>query len=108
VALHRACISREETAAGRAPGDHTEPLLHADGQDFPLDVALDERVLRLQADEPLVAVRPARVQASHELPAREVRDADVAHLAASYQVGKGGEGLLQGCRGIPTMHLVEI
>jgi hypothetical protein len=91
-----------------APGDHAEPLLQADRQDLALYVALHERVLGLQTDEPLEAVRFAHGQAPHELPTGEVRDADVAHLPAAHEVGEGREGLFQRCGAVPTMNLIEI
>src|SRR5215218_9209653 len=101
-------LAREEAAAQRTPRYDPNALLPAGRQHLPLDVPLHERVLRLQAHEPLEALKLAHVYGLHELPAREVGDPDVAHLAGSHQVRERRQGLIQGRRGVPHVHLVEV
>src|ERR687893_1165597 len=101
-------LAREEAASQRAPRYDAEALLKADGKDLALYVPLDERVLRLQTDEPLQAPCITHPERFHQLPAREVRDPDVADLAGPHEVCERRERLFQRRGRVPGVDLVEV
>ena len=85
-------VSRPNSSGknGRMP----TPNVLAGGDQLVLDVAVEQGVLVLGADEPLVAARLGRPVRVDDLPPGEVGAADVAHLALEHQLVQRRERLL--------------
>jgi hypothetical protein len=78
------------------------------GKHVRLDLARDERVTRLEADERRCARPFRRPPRLDDLAAAEVGATDVADLALTDEVVEGGHGLLDGSLRIREVALVEI
>src|SRR5205823_4613879 len=71
----------EHAALQRAPRDETEAVRLACGHHLELDRAIDQVVERLLAYEPVEVTRARRLVRLRDVPAGEIRGADVDHLA---------------------------
>jgi hypothetical protein len=92
----------QEAAAERAVGDEADAELPADSEDLALDVARPQRILGLQRRH---LVR--RMGAPDGL-GRRLRDAEMAHLALSDELGHGADRVLDRHGGVDAMDVVEI
>src|SRR5919204_36289 len=101
-----AVLPRQPSLSERAPRDDAQPMLEADGHELPLDLAREHVVLRLQGDRRRHAHVAGELDRPLQLPPREVRHADVAHLSGADERIEGEERLLDRCRGVPLMRLV--
>ena len=75
---------------------------------LPLVVAADQRVIRLVGDVARQAVLLRDGQRLHQVPAREIRAADVADLAGAHQVVERAQGLLDRRHRVEGVELVEV
>jgi AraC family transcriptional regulator len=103
-----AVLAGEQPSGERAPDQHPEPLVEGDRDQLRLSVARLERVVDLLADELLEPPPVGDPQRLHQLPPREVRRADVAHLAGGDQGVEGGQRLIERRLPVPLVHLVQI
>ena len=92
--LAAADLAGEPSPAERAPDDRAHLLVERQRHQLPLVVAADQRVIRLVGDVAGQAVFLRDGQRLHQVPAREVRAADVADLAGAHQVVERAEHLL--------------
>src|SRR5579883_1338511 len=70
----------EPSPAERTPDESADALIDAEGHQLPFVVSADQRVVDLMRDMPRPAVPVGNGERFHQLPAREVGCADVAHL----------------------------
>ena len=84
--LAAADLAGEPAPAERAPDDRADLLVERQRHQLPLVVAADQRVVRLVGDVAGQAVLLRDRQRLHQVPAGEVRAADVADLAGAHQV----------------------
>src|SRR5260370_2647717 len=95
-------LAGQESAAQRAVRDETD-LEFANGrQDFVLDIATPEGVLRLESGD-----RTDGVRAPHGLR-RRMRQPEVADLALLGEIGHGADGFFDRHGAVDTMLVVEI
>ena len=78
------------------------------GDDVRLGLALEQRPVVLRRDERGVAVTRREVRGVGQLPAGEVRVADVPDLALGDQLAQRGEGLLDRGRQVRDVQLVQV
>src|SRR5260221_1615078 len=71
----------EESAGQGAPGKQRELLVQAERDDLVLDIATDQAIEHLGADEPLEPMRLRLTECQRNLPGRQVAEADVKDLA---------------------------
>ena len=107
-ALARTVFSGQEARLQREVGDDADVVGLARRHQLPLDAALEQVVVGLHRHERVEVQRPRRLQRLDEVPAVEVRAADVAHLPRPHQVVEGPQGLLDGRRAVHRVHLVEV
>src|SRR5437764_442470 len=74
-------LAGEPAPAQRTPDDRPDLLVEGQRHQLPLVVAPDERIVRLVGDVTGEAVPVRHRERLHQVPAREVRAADVAYLA---------------------------
>src|SRR5262249_33553021 len=89
--LAAANLACQPAPAERAQATRPDPLLESQRHEFPLEVAPDERVIRLMGDIACQAVLLRHGERFHQVPAREVRTADVADLAGTDEVVESAE-----------------
>ena len=91
-----------------APHDGAHALVEREGEELPLVVPADERIVGLVSDVPRQAVAFGNRERLHQVPAREVGAADVADLPRAHHVAECAEGLLDGRACIETVELEQI
>ena len=106
--LAAADLARQPREAERAPRDAADALVECQRHELPLIVAADERIVRLVGDIPRQPVFLRYGQRFHQVPAGEVRAADVADLAGPDQVVKRAKRLLDRRRPVEGVELVEV
>jgi hypothetical protein len=108
LALGLAQDPAEQAGLERAPGDHPHAVLEARGQDLQLHGALQQVVERLLAGQAGEVARLRRLLRLGDVPAREVRRADVEDLALGDQGLHRLPDLVP--RGVPVhvVHLVQV
>src|SRR5438874_1491754 len=74
-------LARKKAAGQRAPGANAEAQFLGCGDVFPLDVALDQRVLQLQCDEAILALFFRESVSTGYVPRGSVREPVMANLA---------------------------
>ncbi|GAA3281515.1 hypothetical protein GCM10020218_035310 [Dactylosporangium vinaceum] len=94
--------------AERAPHDRADALVAAERQQLPLVVAADEGVVDLVRHVPAAAVPVGHGQRLHELPAGEVRRAQVADLAGGHEIVERAHDLLDRRPGVERVQLIQV
>ena len=106
--LAAADLAGEPSPAERAPDDRAHLLVERQRHQLPLVVAADQRIVGLVGDVAGQAVLLRDGQRLHQVPAREVRAADVADLAGPHQVVERAQHLLDRRHGVEAVELVEV
>ena len=89
-------------------GSSPSPLASGRGHDFPLDLAGEQVVLRLQRDQGREARALRDVDRALGLPAGEVRQSGVVDLAGAHGVVEEAQGLVERRERVVGVHLVEV
>ena len=100
--------SGQHAAGERTPDEGAHAVALRDGQHFPFDATVQDRVGRLLGAEALEAPTlggPLRLDLHR---GGEVRAADRSHLAAADQIGQRGERLLEVDGVVRTVRLVQV
>ena len=106
--LAAADLAGEAAPAERAPDHRADLLVERERHQLPLVVAADERVVRLVRDVAREAVLLRDGQRLHQVPAGEVRAADVADLAGAHQIVERAERFLDRRQRVEAVQLVEV
>ena len=101
-------LAGEPAPAERAPDQRADALVEAERHQLPLIVAAEQRVIDLMGGIARIAISLRDRQRFHQLPAGEVRDADIAELAGADEVVERREDFLDGRAGIEGMQLQQI
>src|SRR5439155_10126947 len=101
-------LAGQQTARQWEVGQHPEAVAHACRNDVVERLAVQHVEVVLRADEACPAFRRRRRLGRVDLLSREVRVADLAHLADTYERVERLEGLLDRHRGIGHVLLVEV
>src|SRR5665647_419826 len=101
-------LARRVAPGERRPGEHAQALLARHRQQLHLEVAGDDRVVGLHADEAGPAVAIADAQRLLDLPGGEIGDSDVEDLAHAHEIAERLERLLDGRARVDAMDLVEV
>src|SRR5581483_9572080 len=101
-------LAGEEPAREREVREEAEPEPLACGQHLVLWLALDERVLVLDGDEPREAALAGDVLRLLDLRGREVRAAGPAHRALPHELVQRAERLLDRRRRTTLVELVNV
>src|ERR1051325_8065028 len=101
-------VAGKEAARERAPGDHADAFLQAEGEHLPLLLTVDEVVVRLHGDAARPAVEVGRVLHLRELPREHARGAEVAGLAGFDDVVQRLERLLDRRVMVEAVDLKEV
>ena len=78
------------------------------GNDFALQVAAGQRIVRLDGHELLEMSARRDTERFHQLPRREIRASDVTDLALADQIGESAERFLERRQCVEIVDLVEI
>ena len=92
----------------RAPYNGADLLIEGERHELPLVFASDERVVGLVGDVALQAVFFGDGERFHEVPAGEVRAADVANFAGAHEIVESDENFLDGRHRIEAVQLEEV
>ena len=106
--LAAADLAGQPAPAERAPDDRADLLVEGQRHQLPLVVAADQRVVRLVGDVAGEAVPLGDGQRLHQVPAGEVRAADVADLAGPDQVVERAQHLLDRRQRVEAVQLEEV
>ena len=106
--LAAADLAGQPAPAQRAPDDRADLLVERQRHQLPFVVAADQRVVRLMGDIAGQAVFLRDRQRLHQVPAGEVRAADVADLAGAHQVVQRAEHFLDRRRRVEGVQLIEV
>ncbi len=101
-------LPRQEAAGERAPDEDADPLVEARRDELVLRLAGLQRVVDLLAHVALRAEAIGDRERLHEVPAREVRAADVADLPLTDERVERLDRLLDRGLPVPLVHLVEV
>ena len=101
-------LAGEAAPAERAPHDGADALLEAERHQLPFVVAADQRVVGLVGDVARVAVLVGDAERLHDVPAGEVRHADVADLAGAHERVERRQHFLRRRHGVVAVQLEEI
>ena len=104
----RLVFAGEHAAAERAPRNDAEAELLARRQNLHLDVARQNAVLRLQADQRLPTFCGDDQTRLDDLRGGPVRHADVAHLALPDEVVQRAQRFFERRRVVVAMHLIQV
>ena len=106
--LAAADLAGEPAPAERAPDDRADLLVERQRHQLPFVVAADQRIIGLMGDVAGQAVLLRDGQRLHQVPAGEVRAADVADLAGAHQVVERAQHLLDRRQGVEAVQLIEV
>lgn len=98
----------ETSPAERAPDDGADVLVEGEGHKLPFVVASDERVVGLVGDIAGEVELLGVGQGLHQVPAGEVRAADVANFAFADELVEGVEGFFDRGHGVEGVELEEV
>ena len=101
-------LARQQPAGQRAPDERPDAEVDRGRHDLVLGVARLQREVDLLRGERLVAMALRDARGLHQVPPREVRAADVAHLARAHECIERRERLLERGLPVPAVHQVEI
>ena len=106
--LAAADLAGQPAPAERAPDHGADLLVERQRHQFPFVIAAHQRVIGLMGD---VAGQPVFFgdgQRLHQVPAGEIRAADVADLAGAHQVVERAQRLLDRRQGVEAVQLKEV
>src|SRR3984957_9026394 len=101
-------FTRELAPAERAPDDRADALIAAKLHQLPFIVAVEQRIIGLVRDIAGVAVTVRGRERLHEMPAGEIRAADVTDLAGANELVECGERLLDRSVVVLAVQLQEV
>src|SRR5882724_1999496 len=101
-------VAGEPPPAERAPDDGADLLVDAQGHELPFVLAPDQRIVGLMGDVARQSVLLGDRQRLHQVPAREVRTADVAQLAGTHEIIERAQGFLDGRLRVEAVQLEEV
>ena len=104
----RRTLPGEPAPAERTPDDRAHLLIEGQRHQLPFVIAADQRVIGLVGDVAGQAVLFRNRQRLHQVPAGEVRAADVADLAGAHQIVERAQHLLDGRQGVEAVQLIEV
>ena len=87
-------FSGELAPAERAPDDRADALIAAELHQLPFVVAIEQRIIGLVRDVAGIAVTVRRRERLHQMPAGEIRAADVTDLAGAHELIERRQRLL--------------
>src|SRR6202042_516951 len=86
-------FTRQLAPAERAPDDRANALIAAELHQLPFVVAIEQRIIGLVGDIAGIAVTVRSRERLHQMPAGEIRAADVTNLAGANELVERGERL---------------
>ena len=101
-------LAGQKSAGQRAPDQQSEPLILQQRNHLALELAADQRVVRLRAPEALEPLLARDRQRLHQLPRGQVRAADVADLAGAHEIVERAQRVLDVRQRIEAMDLIEV
>src|ERR1700733_7808850 len=101
-------FTRQLAPAERAPDDRADALVAPKLHQLPFVVAIEQRIIGLMRDIAGVAITVRSRERLHQMPAGEIRAADVTDLACSNELVERGERLLDRGVVILPMQLQEV
>ena len=104
----RAEFPGKQTARQGAPDHKSQALVPDKGQHFPLQVTAGDGVIGLDTGKARPAPSFGNGQPLHDLPGRQVAQADVAHLAGANQIVQGLKCFLKRGERVEAVQLVEV
>ena len=106
--LAAADLAGEPAPAERAPDHRADALVERQRHQLPFVIAAEQRVIGLVRDVARKAVALRDRERLHQVPAGEVRAADVADLARAHQLVERGQRLLDRRVGVEAVQLEEV
>ena len=101
-------FSGEKAPRQGAPGEDRDVFAQAEWYDLVLDVAADEAVVHLRADEFRQTLGVRDTERLGRLPGREIAEADRKHLARIDQVIERSEGFFQRRERVESVDLIKV